>query len=202
MELYNGDCLEIMKEIPDKSIELVLTDPPYNIGKSKDWDKIPNYIDWCMEWIRESLRILSPHGTLIFWHNDTVQMSRLICEILKEKDTIYNSTGIWYKPEYRCIAWKNTNGKTAQRSWFNICEYFHVFTKCKTDKPGKTGWEQVKLDVNNFQSLRKYAFDMLVWIGKNVNNSGGGYYRLKQIEKDIRSRKAEHFFYCCPKEYL
>lgn len=32
VKLHLGDCLEIMKSIPDKSIDLVLTDPPYGIG--------------------------------------------------------------------------------------------------------------------------------------------------------------------------
>jgi site-specific DNA-methyltransferase (adenine-specific) len=56
IELHQGDCLEVMKTIPDKSIDLVLTDPPYGIdvgsmgmgkGKKKtsfesfDWDKSP-----------------------------------------------------------------------------------------------------------------------------------------------------------------
>lgn len=54
MELYNGDCLEILKTIPEKSVNLVLTDPPYNVsvktqknGKTSvnKWDKIDNYID-------------------------------------------------------------------------------------------------------------------------------------------------------------
>lgn len=46
--LYLGDCLEIMKELPDKSVDLVLTDPPYGIGiannpfrqkfEKEDWD--------------------------------------------------------------------------------------------------------------------------------------------------------------------
>ena len=40
-KIYNEDCLEGMKRIPDGSVDLVLTDPPYNIGKAK-WDKIPN----------------------------------------------------------------------------------------------------------------------------------------------------------------
>ena len=47
--LYKGDCLEEMKKIPDGSVDLVLTDPSYNIGKAK-WDKIPNYIEWCGKW--------------------------------------------------------------------------------------------------------------------------------------------------------
>ncbi len=59
-EAYNGDCLEFMSELPDKCIDLVLTDPPYGIGvnmnagkrknevkkyKDKNWDsKIPDRI--------------------------------------------------------------------------------------------------------------------------------------------------------------
>jgi len=42
VRLHLGDCLEIMKEIPDGSVDLVLTDPPYGIGISK-WDKIDHY---------------------------------------------------------------------------------------------------------------------------------------------------------------
>ncbi len=32
--LYNGDCLEFLKTISDKSIQLIVTSPPYNVGKS------------------------------------------------------------------------------------------------------------------------------------------------------------------------
>lgn len=51
-----GDCLDIMKQIPDKSIDLVLTDVPYNIGMDggKGWDKIENY----EEWIKNIFKIL------------------------------------------------------------------------------------------------------------------------------------------------
>ena len=44
-QIICGDCLEVMQGIPDKSVDLVLTDPPYNIGKA-EWDKITNYIEW------------------------------------------------------------------------------------------------------------------------------------------------------------
>ena len=60
-KIYNADCLELMKDIPDKSIDLVLTDPPYGIGNKfkggkksklnkfnkiveKGWDKAPTQI--------------------------------------------------------------------------------------------------------------------------------------------------------------
>ena len=39
VDLYNGDCLELMKGIPDGSVDLVLTDPPYLISKKSNFDK-------------------------------------------------------------------------------------------------------------------------------------------------------------------
>ena len=39
IDLRKGDCLELMKDIPDKSIDAVITDPPYQITACK-WDKI------------------------------------------------------------------------------------------------------------------------------------------------------------------
>ena len=39
MQLFHGDCLEIMKSIPDASIDLVLTDPPYGTTACK-WDSV------------------------------------------------------------------------------------------------------------------------------------------------------------------
>ena len=32
--IYCGDCLDLMREMPDKSVDLVLTDPPYGIGEA------------------------------------------------------------------------------------------------------------------------------------------------------------------------
>lgn len=37
--IYNGDCMDLLTTLPDKSINLVLTDPPYFRVASNDWDK-------------------------------------------------------------------------------------------------------------------------------------------------------------------
>jgi len=51
VKLYLGDCLEIMKSIPDKSIDAVITDPPYGVTKF-EWDcKVKQ------EWLDEMMRI-------------------------------------------------------------------------------------------------------------------------------------------------
>ena len=60
-ELYLGDCLERMKEIPDGSVDMVLTDMPYNITQN-EWDKA---IDLSAMW-RELKRIIKPNGAMVF----------------------------------------------------------------------------------------------------------------------------------------
>lgn len=51
-KVHCGDCLEVMKELPDKCVDLVLTDPPYGVNfRNNKWDKeIPN-------WINDALRV-------------------------------------------------------------------------------------------------------------------------------------------------
>lgn len=39
MQLYNGDCLEILKTLPDNSVDMVLTDPPYGVGMTSNSQK-------------------------------------------------------------------------------------------------------------------------------------------------------------------
>ena len=52
LELVNGDCLSKLNDIPDKSVQLICIDPPYNIGKDT-WDTIDNYTDFMIEVIKK-----------------------------------------------------------------------------------------------------------------------------------------------------
>lgn len=131
MNLILGDCIERMKEIDSGSIDLVLTDPPYNIGLA-DWDKIDGYVDWFVTWMQECERVLKPTGVLYFWHNDMEQIAELLHEIRKRTNFRLKSFYIWDKGDsYRPLAWKNRrpDSKTALRSWFNVCEYCVHFGK-------------------------------------------------------------------------
>ncbi|HQB85346.1 MAG TPA: DNA methyltransferase [Candidatus Pacearchaeota archaeon] len=57
-QIILGDCLDVMREIPNKSIDLVLTDPPYNVGLDYcNGDKRLDYFEWCTYWFNELERI-------------------------------------------------------------------------------------------------------------------------------------------------
>ena len=64
-----GNSLDIMKQIKDKSINLIFADAPYNIGKdfgnnTDKWKTVEDYITWCKSWIDECMRILKDNGTM------------------------------------------------------------------------------------------------------------------------------------------
>ncbi len=77
-----GDCIEKLKNFPDKSIDLIFADPPYNLQLQKDlfrqngkkflgvddeWDKFKDfeeYDNFCLEWLKECKRVLKDNGTI------------------------------------------------------------------------------------------------------------------------------------------
>ena len=65
---YNEDCLLALKDIKDKSVDLIFADAPYNIGKdfgndSDKWKDYKEYLKWCYSWIDECFRVLKDNGT-------------------------------------------------------------------------------------------------------------------------------------------
>ena len=70
-QIINDDCLNTMKNIETNSVDIIICDPPYNIGKDfgNDSDKqdMNNYLEWCDKWIAECIRILKLNGTLYIY---------------------------------------------------------------------------------------------------------------------------------------
>ena len=65
IQLYNGDCLKLMKDIPDGSVDLVLTDPPYGTTACK-WDSVIPF-----EPMWEQLnRIIKPNGAICLFGSE------------------------------------------------------------------------------------------------------------------------------------
>lgn len=128
VKLYNGDCMDVLRKLSDKSVDLVLTDPPYNIRKA-EWDKVDHYVEWCMEWIRECERVLTDTGSFYFWHNDMPQATELMQGIQRNTELQFQQMCVWVKPSFRKMAWNNPTKKNTLRNWFNICEYLFYYVK-------------------------------------------------------------------------
>jgi site-specific DNA-methyltransferase (adenine-specific) len=70
-QIYNEDCVSGMKKIKSETVDIIICDPPYNIGKDfgndSDKQQMDEYLLWCEKWIKECLRILKPDGTLYIY---------------------------------------------------------------------------------------------------------------------------------------
>lgn len=68
IDILLGDCTERMKSIEDRSIDLIIADPPYNVGKDygngSDKQAFDNYISFTKSWLNECHRLLKPNGTI------------------------------------------------------------------------------------------------------------------------------------------
>lgn len=89
IDLMQGDCLERMKEIPDGSVDMVLTDPPYGTTKCK-WDTIiPLEPMW-----EQLKRIIKPNGAIVMTASQPFT-SVLVCSNLK----MFKYDWVWKKPK-------------------------------------------------------------------------------------------------------
>jgi DNA modification methylase len=102
-KLFNKDCLELLRDIPDNSVDLVVTDPPYFIGYDggkgwdSQWETEKDYLEWCRQWTSECARILKPDKCLYVWGTTkTDTFLRYKLEVLNSlEDMHYQNWIIW-----------------------------------------------------------------------------------------------------------
>jgi hypothetical protein len=83
VQLYLGDCLDVLAGLPGGSVDAVVTDPPYSLAfMSREWDtfKPPEFQAWCEQWARGCLRALRPGGHLLAF-GGTRTYHRLACGV-------------------------------------------------------------------------------------------------------------------------
>jgi len=114
VKLYNGDCLEIMKSIPDKSIDAIITDPPYGTTNC-NWDSvIPFETMW-----KQLNRIIKDNGAIVLFAQQPFS-SMLVNSNVKN----YKHRFLWEKD-------KCANFLVARYSPLKYTEDILIFTKNK-----------------------------------------------------------------------
>lgn len=200
MQLIHGDCISAMEQMPDGSVDLILTDPPYNIkvkrtkngkARTEEWDCIKDYPEFMMRWISQAHRVLKPQGVMYFFHNDMNQLPEIMERIREETDFALISFLIWDKGECRAQAWKcrDAESHTALRSWFNTCEYILHYVKSGASKTewDKTGLDRIYSNPQLFRPLKEWYRSELKRLGKTeaelidfykqVTGKGSGMFR-------------------------
>ena len=127
-----GDCLEAMKGIPNNSVDLVFTDPPFLVAnknvikrKQKDvsadyeWDYLQysEYVDFLVNCFKEGERVLKTNGSLLFWYRrlDTT------ADIVRRLSLYPKSQITWHKT--------NPTPQFRKKNYLSSIEYLYWLVK-------------------------------------------------------------------------
>lgn len=125
--IIHEDCLKVLDELKETSVDLIIADPPYNLrkdfgNKSDSWEDKKAYLKWCYNWIDACFRVLKDNGTF-YLMNSTQNIPYLsiylqenyhiICDIV----WTYDSSGMQSKKKFGSLyepilmACKNSKAK-------------------------------------------------------------------------------------------
>ena len=168
IDLRCGDCLELMKGIPDGSVDLVLTDPPYGTMKGAaldGWKNQTTQWDTAIDPVKifeQISRVLRQNGKAVLFSQEPYT-SRLITSAIPSLPFAYRA--IWYKNVH-------ANALLAKSAMVSRYEDICIFTKPH--------------DAECTNELRDYFKKVLEFIGAKS---------CKEINTRLGHRKAEHCFY-------
>jgi len=135
--ILNQDCIKAMKNIPDNTVDLIVTDPPFNIGKKynsyKDRMKKEEYLRWCENWIDGCIRILKPHGSIYLFNYP--ENNAYIMPFL-DKKMVFRRWLTWHYPTNTGMSPKNFT-RTQHSILFYTKTKNSIFNKDEIAEPYK-----------------------------------------------------------------
>jgi adenine-specific DNA-methyltransferase len=188
--LCTNDCLSFLNTLPDECAQLVLTSPPYNIGKNYERDRvsIDEYTTAQKKVIDECVRIVKPGGSICWQvghhvngHAQIIPLDILLYPCFQRheaKQKLYLRNRIIWHFEFGCHSQRRFSGRHEVILWFTKGdEYtFHLDRVRVPQKyPGKRGYRGARKGQYSGNPLGKNPGD--VWIFPNVKG--------KHIEKTI-----------------
>lgn len=136
-KIINADCMDILKQLPEKSVDCILTDPPYFGIVKNDWDNqwkdIFDFQRWVGELGKEFLRVLKDNGSF-YWFGDDKTIA--YCQVELDK----------YFRLLNSIVWRKTGLQTMKGAESVFRSFAPITERCLFYDKGedKTGLEMVK----------------------------------------------------------
>ncbi|KOR33292.1 DNA methylase [Achromatium sp. WMS3] len=176
-DLYLGDCETILQTIPDNSIDLIFTSPPYADQRKKTYGGVhpDDYVDWFLPKTKQMLRILKPTGTFVLNIKEKVingERSTYIIELIlamRKQGWLWTEEFIWHKKNCYPGKWPNRFRDAWERLLqFNKTKKFNMYQEEVMVPMGD--WAKTRL--KNLSSTDKTRDESKVGsgFGKNISN--------------------------------
>ncbi|MDR3109219.1 MAG: site-specific DNA-methyltransferase [Planctomycetaceae bacterium] len=114
-EIYLGDCKEVLRQIPDNTVDLIITSPPYADQRKNTYGGIhpDKYVEWFLPVTEQLLRVLKPTGTFVLNIKEKVvdaERSTYVLELIlamKKQGWLWTEEFIWHKKNCYPGKWSN-----------------------------------------------------------------------------------------------
>ena len=146
--IKQGDCLDVLKPVEDKLFDLIILDPPYNIGIDT-WDKIDNYNEWMTQVFKTCERVLKDNGTMWLFHNSFPTVSELHQVLVSETKFNFKQF-ITINKGLQSIAGRASD---SLRSYPRATEYILFYTF-----QDGTGLNTINKNLGLFKPVKDYMF--------------------------------------------
>src|SRR3990172_3690433 len=176
--LYPGDCRDLLSTIPPETVRLVVTSPPYNIGKPYEKRlKLETYLEQQAETIKKCVEVLAPNGS-ICWQvgnyverNEIVPLDIALYSIFKKLGLKLRNRIVWHF-EHGLHCSRRLSGRHETILWFTKSDdyIFHLDPIRVPQKyPGKKAFKGPRVGQYTSHPLGKNPGD--VWIIPNVKHN-------------------------------
>ena len=181
--ILSGDCLEKLKELPNSSVDLIITSPPYADQRKNTYGGIKpeKYVSWFLPITAELFRVLKNDGTFILNIKEKVQngeRSTYVLELIlemKRQGWLWTEEFIWHKKNCYPGKWPNRFRDAWERLLqFNKSKKFNMYQEAVMVPMG--GWAKNRL--KNLSDIDKIRDDSKVGSGFGKNTS-------KWLERDM-----------------
>lgn len=167
IDLRQGDCLELMKDIPYESVDCIITSPPYNFNMDykeyKDNKKWEFYFEWLKKVWKECYRVLKNDGRLIVniqpLFSKYIPTHHIISNDILQLGFNWKAEILWEKNNYNCKycswgSWKSPSSPYMKYTW----EFIEVYCKKNYKHAGKK--ENIDITGEEFKKLvlAKWSF--------------------------------------------
>ena len=178
-----GDCVQVMREMPDNCVDLVITSPPYADNRKKTYGGVPpdKYAEWFLPVSHEILRVLKSSGTFILNIKEKVvggERSTYVLELILEmrkQGWLWTEEFIWHKKNCFPGKWSNRFRDSWERCLqFNKDKKFAMYQDAVKVPIGP--WAESRLknlsetDLTRDEAKNKSGFGKKVsnWLGKDM----------------------------------
>jgi DNA modification methylase len=176
-ELYLGDCALILKELPDNSVDLIFTSPPYADQRKSTYGGISpdDYAAWFLPISSELLRVLKPSGTFVLNIKEKVvdgERSTYVMELILEmrkQGWLWTEEFIWHKKNCYPGKWPNRFRDAWERLLqFNKSKYFSMYQD--EVKVPMGDWKKSRLKNLSETDKTRDTSKVGSGFGKNISN--------------------------------